>query len=262
MLLVQVMIVCALQYFALSWGARATRGKGRKLRRKFSRIGDDSEGNLFNATTLALEVQQRWKHEEEEIRDFAKRRRKRRKKRSQISQGYSCNLRNDRHCRCHDNICCSTNPGYQGAYICDECIERRSLQCDFCDRRGRNCMTFQPNSSQFTDICTLPVKVGACRGSLKKWYFDVESQRCETFLYGGCQGNANRFESKAQCQRECQNEGNFAAKYSFNSIIDGCLQLGGALLEEYRIDGTKRSSRSPTNKRQVINEFKDLTCHI
>ena len=117
MLLVQVMIVCALQYFALSWGARATRGKGRKLRRKFSRIGDDSEGNLFNATTLALEVQQRWKHEEEEIRDFAKRRRKRRKKRSQISQGYSCNLRNDRHCRCHDNICCSTNPGYQGTKL-------------------------------------------------------------------------------------------------------------------------------------------------
>ena len=175
MLLVQVMIVCALQYFALSWGARATRGKGRKLRRKFSRIGDDSEGNLFNATTLALEVQQRWKHEEEEIRDFAKRRRKRRKKRSQISQGYSCNLRNDRHCRCHDNICCSTNPGYQGtkyfacktdanlifllyltgAYICDECIERRSLQCDFCDRRGRNCMTFQPNSSQFTGILVI-----------------------------------------------------------------------------------------------------------
>ena len=114
----------------------------------------------------------------------------------------------------------------------------------------------------FADICTLPVKVGACRGSLKKWYFDVESQRCETFLYGGCQGNANRFESKAQCQRECQNEGNFAAKYSFNSIIDGCLQLGGALLEEYRIDGTKRSSRSPTNQRQVINEFKDLTCRI
>ena len=44
--------------------------------------------------------------------------RKRRKKRSQISQGgYSCNLRNDRHCRCHDKICCSTNPGYQGTKL-------------------------------------------------------------------------------------------------------------------------------------------------
>ena len=64
MLLVQVMIIFALQYLTLSWGARgaAPRGKGRKLRRKFSRIG--SEGNLFNATTLALEVQQRWKNEE------------------------------------------------------------------------------------------------------------------------------------------------------------------------------------------------------
>ena len=38
--------------------------------------------------------------------------------------------------------------------------------------------------------------------------------------------------------------------------------LGASLLEEYRIDGTKRSSRSSTNQRQITNEFQDLTCDI
>ena len=124
--------------------------------------------------------------------------RKRRKKRSQISQGgYSCNLRNDRHCRCHDKICCSTNPGYQGtklqknakidansefllyltgAYICDECIERRSLQCDFCDRRGRNCMTFQPNSGKFTGIPTHLIIV--FEKPILKVSFEKNSKKC------------------------------------------------------------------------------------
>ena len=114
----------------------------------------------------------------------------------------------------------------------------------------------------FADICTLPVKVGSCRGSFKKWYFDVESQRCETFLYGGCQGNANRFESKAQCQRECQSGNVNMVKKSLDSLIDGCLELGASLLDQYRLDGSKRSSRSTLSSKQIVNEFDDLQCRI
>ena len=43
------------------------------------------------------------------------------------------------------------------------------------------------------DICTLPKKVGDCKASIKQWYFDNESKKCEWFLYGGCDGNANRY---------------------------------------------------------------------
>ena len=118
LLVVQVTLI-----LALSLGFTAARGEGRKLRRKFSRI--ENEGDLFNATTtLALEVQQRKEEIQNGIRNFAT---KRRKKRSQIAQGYFCNLRNDRYCRCHDNVCCSTNPGYQGRKLTKKYVFVKTL---------------------------------------------------------------------------------------------------------------------------------------
>jgi len=33
------------------------------------------------------------------------------------------------------------------------------------------------------------------------WYFD--GNRCVEFIYGGCVGNDNRFETKEQCEGRC-----------------------------------------------------------
>ena len=44
---------------------------------------------------------------------------------------------------------------FSGAFICEECVERRNSQCDHCDRRGRNCMNFQPNSAISAGECNL-----------------------------------------------------------------------------------------------------------
>ena len=54
------------------------------------------------------------------------------------------------------------------------------------------------------DACTLKADPGFCRGYFKSWYFDGEE--CKTFVYGGCQGNANRFQSKEECENVCQND--------------------------------------------------------
>jgi len=32
------------------------------------------------------------------------------------------------------------------------------------------------------------------------------SYRCEKFIYGGCEGNANRFDDRESCMDMCQNE--------------------------------------------------------
>jgi hypothetical protein len=53
------------------------------------------------------------------------------------------------------------------------------------------------------DICTLPVKPGPCKGSFPRWYFNSETGTCEMFIYGGCEGNENNFETKEACAKEC-----------------------------------------------------------
>ena len=53
------------------------------------------------------------------------------------------------------------------------------------------------------DMCGLSVDPGPCRASIPAWYYNRETYRCEAFSYGGCDGNANRFQSEEQCERQC-----------------------------------------------------------
>ncbi|MBN3321556.1 TFPI1 inhibitor, partial [Atractosteus spatula] len=44
---------------------------------------------------------------------------------------------------------------------------------------------------------------GPCKASKLSFYFNVNTHKCETFLYGGCLGNANNFETLAECEEKC-----------------------------------------------------------
>ena len=55
----------------------------------------------------------------------------------------------------------------------------------------------------FTEICALPAKIGNCKASKIRYYFDKDEGKCRKFYYGGCQGNANRFLDVANCERTC-----------------------------------------------------------
>ncbi|KAK3601367.1 hypothetical protein CHS0354_037681 [Potamilus streckersoni] len=52
-------------------------------------------------------------------------------------------------------------------------------------------------------VCLLPKKVGRCKARMSRYYFNSKSGRCESFYYGGCQGNGNNFLTLRQCQRRC-----------------------------------------------------------
>ncbi len=54
-----------------------------------------------------------------------------------------------------------------------------------------------------TDTLLTSLLSGPCKESNSKWYFDSSTSKCTAFTYGGCEGNANRFETQEQCQREC-----------------------------------------------------------
>ncbi len=64
------------------------------------------------------------------------------------------------------------------------------------------CFLFCPG-----DICTLPKVVGPCEAAIVSWFFNSRTQECERFLYGGCQGNENRFSTEEECCRTCSSKG-------------------------------------------------------
>lgn len=60
----------------------------------------------------------------------------------------------------------------------------------------------------FTEIetppeCSLPADRGPCKGRFQKWYYENAIGGCTTFIYGGCQGNRNRFQTKEDCEKKC-----------------------------------------------------------
>ncbi|XP_055964325.1 collagen alpha-3(VI) chain-like [Sorex fumeus] len=54
-----------------------------------------------------------------------------------------------------------------------------------------------------TNICRLAKDIGTCRKFILKWYFDVDTNSCARFWYGGCGGNENRFNSQSECEKVC-----------------------------------------------------------
>jgi len=44
---------------------------------------------------------------------------------------------------------------------------------------------------------------GRCEAWIPMWTFHKNSNKCEKFIFGGCEGNYNRFKTKAECEEEC-----------------------------------------------------------
>ncbi|XP_015589222.1 papilin isoform X3 [Cephus cinctus] len=88
--------------------------------------------------------------------------------------------------------------------------------------------------------CLAPVDAGPCNGDTTAYYYDVQSHMCQAFIYGGCEGNANRFQTEEQCERLCGRfqgqdicnlpvdsgpcRGAFA-KFFYDSAIRGCREF-------------------------------------
>uniref|UniRef100_W8CC99 Protease inhibitor nigrescinin-4 n=1 Tax=Ceratitis capitata TaxID=7213 RepID=W8CC99_CERCA len=58
-------------------------------------------------------------------------------------------------------------------------------------------------ASDVVEECHQPKETGRCFGLFYRYAYNVENRQCEEFVYGGCNGNKNNFESKEDCEAKC-----------------------------------------------------------
>lgn len=64
----------------------------------------------------------------------------------------------------------------------------------------------QPPREQFQiESCFKPQDPGSCQDRTRRFYYNSNYGTCEEFIYTGCEGNENNFESDEECQRNCGN---------------------------------------------------------
>ncbi|NXE65971.1 WFKN2 protein, partial [Calcarius ornatus] len=53
------------------------------------------------------------------------------------------------------------------------------------------------------NICNLPALQGHCKAYEPRWAYNSLTKQCQSFIYGGCGGNENNFESREACEEMC-----------------------------------------------------------
>ncbi|XP_038132490.1 kunitz-type protease inhibitor 1-like [Cyprinodon tularosa] len=76
------------------------------------------------------------------------------------------------------------------------------------------------NVSEKQARCVEPPRTGPCRASFTRWYYDPTDRKCQSFTFGGCDGNDNNFEEESKCSETCKGvtEQNLFSKGMFERL--------------------------------------------
>uniref|UniRef100_A0A8C1QRE3 Amyloid beta (A4) precursor-like protein 2 n=1 Tax=Cyprinus carpio TaxID=7962 RepID=A0A8C1QRE3_CYPCA len=82
----------------------------------------------------------------------------------------------------------------------DEAVEEsQDVDKTLHELEGSNCA-----SPPVLAVCSLEAETGPCRASMPRWHFDMQQRKCVRFIYGGCAGNRNNFDSEEYCMAVCK----------------------------------------------------------
>merc|ERR1712064_54712 len=67
-----------------------------------------------------------------------------------------------------------------------------------------DCLKTCKPKSNIPKKCKLPKKSGPCKAIHHRFFFDKKDKKCKSFIYGGCRGNKNNFETIEKCWLSCK----------------------------------------------------------
>ncbi|RCN35664.1 Kunitz/Bovine pancreatic trypsin inhibitor domain protein [Ancylostoma caninum] len=93
--------------------------------------------------------------------------------------------------------CGGNNNNFHTKSACERACMRNRASLRFPE------ISFLPSFTEEDPLCTLPLETGPCYALIPRYGFDPNLGQCVRFAYGGCQGNANNFETMEECEMNC-----------------------------------------------------------
>ncbi|XP_022255568.1 uncharacterized protein LOC111088812 [Limulus polyphemus] len=99
--------------------------------------------------------------------------------------------------------CRSSLPRYFYNKTSGSCEQFNFGGCEGNDNNFESLEKCYETCEQEVPMCDQPRDIGLCRGYVPRWFYNHQTHTCEEFIYGGCGGNKNNFETKEECDARC-----------------------------------------------------------
>uniref|UniRef100_A0A8K9XKP1 Amyloid-beta A4 protein n=1 Tax=Oncorhynchus mykiss TaxID=8022 RepID=A0A8K9XKP1_ONCMY len=109
------------------------------------------------------------------------------------------------------------------------------------------------------EVCWARAESGPCHAILERWYFVPEKGTCAPFLFGGCGGNRNNFDSEEYCLSVCSTSVLPTTAPSPPGAVDRYLESPGDDSEHANFQQAKESLEAKHRERmsQVMREWEE-----
>ncbi|XP_078100708.1 kunitz-type protease inhibitor 2 isoform X2 [Sander vitreus] len=122
------------------------------------------------------------------------------------------------------------------------------------------------DDAEYKDGCMVTSDPGPCRAAFPMFYYDASTASCQTFMYGGCRGNNNRYGSAEECLSRCSRDASFdshgnprkhltTAVFLFVTLAAvSALLLAALAVLTLRRHRLSRSTSSASDKEELLPE--------